>query len=65
MSERNRKTPYYPLLLAAAARLPRSRKQWNAFVFKKSRLILKSMQINTDNLILIFVTGQKLSLLFF
>lgn len=65
MSEKNIKSHYYPLLLVAAAGLPRRRKQWNAFVFKKSRLILKSMQINTDNLILIiFFTGQKLSLLF-
>lgn len=50
MSERNIKSHYYPLLLVAAAGLPRRRKQWNAFVFKKSRLILKSMQINTDNI---------------
>lgn len=59
VSERNIKSHYYPLLLvAAAAGLPRRRKQWNAFVFKKSRLLLKSMQINTDNLILIFFMGQ-------
>lgn len=65
MSERTLKTHCYPLLLGAAAGLPRSEKQWNAFVFKKSRLILKTTWINTDRLILmIFVTGQKLSLLF-